>query len=189
LVWGVNDFDEAAEMPYALDLVRLATSGLLAGSHHKAEFIISALLGGYARGLKEPGPAVLDRQLAWLRETVMVPEGHRQEFWDNLKKKRKKYEARNVDERPKLPPRYEATLRAALPLGSSVPVWAAWDGLAGSRRRGGVATGSSGRPKASSPRLGRGCMRVADAPSAVSRSPQAATGLQIPGIALWTASP
>jgi len=27
LVWGVNDFDEAAEMPYALDLVRLATSG------------------------------------------------------------------------------------------------------------------------------------------------------------------
>src|SRR5947209_6238409 len=24
LVWGVNDFDEAADMPYALDLVRLA---------------------------------------------------------------------------------------------------------------------------------------------------------------------
>ena len=30
LVWGVNDFDEAAEMPYPLDLVRLATSALLA---------------------------------------------------------------------------------------------------------------------------------------------------------------
>ena len=26
LVWGVNDFDEAAEMPFAIDLVRLATS-------------------------------------------------------------------------------------------------------------------------------------------------------------------
>src|SRR3979411_2054186 len=26
LVWGVNDFDEAAEMPYPLDLVRLAAS-------------------------------------------------------------------------------------------------------------------------------------------------------------------
>jgi uncharacterized protein (DUF2252 family) len=26
LVWGVNDFDEAAMMPYVLDLVRLATS-------------------------------------------------------------------------------------------------------------------------------------------------------------------
>ena len=30
LVWGVNDFDEAAEMPYVLDLVRLATSAALA---------------------------------------------------------------------------------------------------------------------------------------------------------------
>ncbi len=28
LVWGVNDFDEAARMPYALDLVRLAASAL-----------------------------------------------------------------------------------------------------------------------------------------------------------------
>ena len=30
LVWGVNDFDEAAQMPYVLDLVRLAASALLA---------------------------------------------------------------------------------------------------------------------------------------------------------------
>ena len=30
LVWGVNDFDEAAEMPYVLDLIRLATSALVA---------------------------------------------------------------------------------------------------------------------------------------------------------------
>ena len=30
LVWGVNDYDEAAEMPYILDLVRLATSATLA---------------------------------------------------------------------------------------------------------------------------------------------------------------
>src|SRR5262245_36449546 len=30
LVWGVNDFDEAATMPYAYDLVRLATSVCLA---------------------------------------------------------------------------------------------------------------------------------------------------------------
>jgi hypothetical protein len=137
LVWGVNDYDEAAEMPYALDLLRLATSGLLAGSHHRAEFITDALLGGYARGLEEPGPAVLDRKLAWLRETVMVPEGHRQEFWDKLKKKRKKYEARKLDERPKLAPRYEATLRAALPPGSGEPSF--WYRSAG--------LGSLGRPR------------------------------------------
>ena len=31
LVWGVNDFDEAAKMPYTIDLVRLAASAMLAG--------------------------------------------------------------------------------------------------------------------------------------------------------------
>ena len=30
LVWGINDFDEAARMPYAFDLVRLVTSARLA---------------------------------------------------------------------------------------------------------------------------------------------------------------
>ena len=30
LIWGVNDFDEAHEMPYTLDLVRLAVSAHLA---------------------------------------------------------------------------------------------------------------------------------------------------------------
>ncbi len=28
LIWGVNDFDEACELPYAVDLVRLAVSAL-----------------------------------------------------------------------------------------------------------------------------------------------------------------
>jgi uncharacterized protein (DUF2252 family) len=32
LVWGVNDFDEAAVIPYAFDLVRLATSARLAAN-------------------------------------------------------------------------------------------------------------------------------------------------------------
>ena len=30
LVWGVNDFDEVARMPYAVDLTRLVTSAVLA---------------------------------------------------------------------------------------------------------------------------------------------------------------
>src|SRR6266478_8369599 len=35
LIWGVNDFDEAAELPYTNDLLRLATSAILAilGEH------------------------------------------------------------------------------------------------------------------------------------------------------------
>jgi len=32
LIWGVNDFDEAWPLPYTNDLVRLATSALIAGS-------------------------------------------------------------------------------------------------------------------------------------------------------------
>src|ERR1017187_2211761 len=34
LVWGINDFDEAAVMPYTLDLVRLAVSAKLAISEN-----------------------------------------------------------------------------------------------------------------------------------------------------------
>src|SRR5215471_16926409 len=30
LIWGINDFDEAYPVPYALDLVRLATSAAIA---------------------------------------------------------------------------------------------------------------------------------------------------------------
>jgi uncharacterized protein (DUF2252 family) len=47
LIWGCNDFDEAYELPYALDLVRLAVSGLLGArlsrsleasqGHHRAD--------------------------------------------------------------------------------------------------------------------------------------------------------
>jgi hypothetical protein len=139
LVWGVNDYDEAAEMPYTLDLLRLMTSGLLArsGAAEDAGQVEKALLDGYAAGLVKPGPAVLDRHLAWLRQVVVVAEGHRQEFWDKLKKKRKKFEARAPGERPVLWPRYAAALRAALPVGSGEPrMWYRSAGL-----------GSLGRPR------------------------------------------
>jgi hypothetical protein len=140
LVWGVNDYDEAAEMPYTLDLLRLATSGLLASPKddaHEAEHVAEALLRGYAQGLKEPGPAVLDRKLAWLRQTVMVPESHRVEFWEKLKKKQKKFLDRPESDRPRLWWRYEAALRSALPAGAGEPeMWYRSAGL-----------GSLGRPR------------------------------------------
>src|SRR3954469_18057038 len=67
LVWGVNDHDEAAEMPYVLDLMRLATSALVARSdrHGKADAdaaaaIAAPMLEGYAKGLGKPRPCVLD---------------------------------------------------------------------------------------------------------------------------------
>ena len=55
LVWGVNDFDEAAVLPYTNDLVRLAVSGLLARAsgdlRMAAQDIFEALLLGYSAAL------------------------------------------------------------------------------------------------------------------------------------------
>ena len=56
-MWGVNDFDEAAKMPYALDIVRLAASAVLAkvpGITPRRSAPASA--EGYAKGLKAPAP-------------------------------------------------------------------------------------------------------------------------------------
>src|SRR5215469_4896 len=47
LVWGINDFDEAAAMPYALDLVRLAASARIARTPAPPQAIGKALLEGY----------------------------------------------------------------------------------------------------------------------------------------------
>ncbi len=62
VVWGVNDFDEAAEMPYVLDLVRLATSAILARPSRafRSSDLCAAILKGYAHGLKAPSPTILD---------------------------------------------------------------------------------------------------------------------------------
>ena len=50
LIWGVNDFDEAAEMPYALDLVRLGVSAVLGCPHIRSTRAISdSILRGYER--------------------------------------------------------------------------------------------------------------------------------------------
>jgi Uncharacterized protein conserved in bacteria (DUF2252) len=55
--WGVNDLDEATSLPFASDLIRLATSALVAegpqsGNRHT---IADAVLAGYRRGLESPG--------------------------------------------------------------------------------------------------------------------------------------
>ena len=74
LVWGVNDFDEAAVMPYVLDLVRLATSIQLAprlgvGKQTAAK----ALLRGYRAGLADPQPALLDEGETWCAPMLPTP--------------------------------------------------------------------------------------------------------------------
>jgi len=102
LVWGVNDFDEAAEMPYPLDLVRLATSALLARPSRifRGKDMCASILEGYGRDLADPRPLVLDERRAWLRDLVVVPEQDRAHFWakmDALKPSKKTPAARYRD--------------------------------------------------------------------------------------------
>jgi Uncharacterized protein conserved in bacteria (DUF2252) len=72
LVWGVNDFDEACVYPYTMDLVRLATSALLAIGENRLAMdpkeLAAALLAGYERSLESGGrPFVLGENHGWLR--------------------------------------------------------------------------------------------------------------------------
>jgi uncharacterized protein (DUF2252 family) len=63
LVWGVNDFDEACELPFTSDLVRLAASALLAAdSAHldvPASRLCALFLEGYRAGLRAEGEPIL----------------------------------------------------------------------------------------------------------------------------------
>ncbi|MEA2840009.1 MAG: hypothetical protein QOF41_1339 [Methylobacteriaceae bacterium] len=89
LVWGVNDFDEASIIPYAFDLVRLATSVRLAGkqeqkaSHRAAA---TAIIEGYAAGLAKPRPTLLDEKDRWLRRYTACPVSERRKFWKKVAK-------------------------------------------------------------------------------------------------------
>lgn len=107
LIWGVNDFDEAAPMPYAFDLVRLAASAALATNERAPKFdsTCDAILRGYRAGLASPAPVVLDRDWAWLRDKVIVPEDERQKFW-------RKIAARKVEAAPD---RFQKALRQEMP--------------------------------------------------------------------------
>ena len=73
LVWGVNDFDEACELSFTSDLVRLATSVLLAAETARvdapANRVCGLLLEGYRAGLRTEGQPIL---VAGGRHPVLV---------------------------------------------------------------------------------------------------------------------
>jgi hypothetical protein len=92
LAWGINDFDEAFPMPYAIDLVRLATSALLAISDQAlalgGEAACAAILAGYgeavARGKSEA--FVLEEAHPGLRAMALSEERDPVRFWAKLTK-------------------------------------------------------------------------------------------------------
>src|SRR5439155_1048267 len=76
LVWGVNDFDEAWPVPYTNDLVRLATSALVAREYHDLKIdgkeAVGAILDGYREALERGGHAfVLAEHHTALREMAL----------------------------------------------------------------------------------------------------------------------
>jgi len=90
LIWGVNDFDETVILPYTQDLVRLATSALLAIEEARisisARRACTAILEGYMDSLRRGGgAAVLAERYRWLRDLAIARLKDQRPFWDHLR--------------------------------------------------------------------------------------------------------
>src|SRR6267143_1745478 len=112
LGWGGNDFDEAWPLPYTNDLVRLATSALLAREYHDLRIdgkeAVSAILEGYREALEEGGHAfVLAEHHTALREMALYRLHDPESFWSKL-------ESLSTVKTP-VPETVLASLRRALP--------------------------------------------------------------------------
>jgi len=89
LVWGINDFDEVYELPYTLDLVRLAASAHIAIRQSRLQIAAKdacvAILTGYRRGLEKGGlPIVLADEHQWLHQMVTGILRDPIQFWNKL---------------------------------------------------------------------------------------------------------
>lgn len=128
LIYGVNDFDEVAPLPFDNDLVRLTASTLLAPGHDRdGRDIAKAVIAGYRDGLANPRPCLPDERDLWLRPHVAVDDTRRERFW------------REVEVLPAAAPPADAraVLREALPEGAGAPAFF--------RRQAGL--GSLGKPR------------------------------------------
>lgn len=89
LIWGINDFDEVARLPYSQDLLRLAASSYLAieGAHLtlRRRRAARAIAEGYAEGLAVGGrPFVLEEEHRWLRAIATSRLRDPVAFWQKL---------------------------------------------------------------------------------------------------------
>ncbi|MFM7204224.1 MAG: DUF2252 family protein [Myxococcota bacterium] len=90
LCWGVYELDEACRLPWTQDIVRLATSAVLAlealGQPYSRENVCELILEGYLRGLSAAGkPLILESRHAELRIIVTAQLRSSAEFWAQLK--------------------------------------------------------------------------------------------------------
>jgi hypothetical protein len=89
LAWGINDFDEAHVLPYTHDLVRLATSALLAIEENHLQLrektACRAIVEGYREGLMTGGrPFVIGEEHLWFRPLLQEPQRDPGRYWRQL---------------------------------------------------------------------------------------------------------
>lgn len=95
LVWGINDFDEAGELPFTSDLVRLAASALLEDSKQRGKqkrpglsgkAAVAAIAAGYKQGLGgQPEPFVLEDHYPTLRNLAIVKGKDAVREWQKIR--------------------------------------------------------------------------------------------------------
>lgn len=89
LVWGVNDFDEVAILPYTIDLVRTVASAMLASRTGALAIDPSeaarAALGGYRSSLEHGGRAlILAEHDRWLRRMTTSRLRDPVVYWEKM---------------------------------------------------------------------------------------------------------
>jgi hypothetical protein len=88
LVWGINDIDEAYNLPYTIDLVRLAASAHIAIREAKLQIAAKdacvAILDGYRKGLSASRPIVLAEEHPWLRLMMTGVLRDPELFWKKI---------------------------------------------------------------------------------------------------------
>src|SRR5438067_11683352 len=162
LVWGVNDFDEAWPLPYTNDLVRLATSALVAREYHDLKIdgkeAVGAILDGYRKALEQGGHAfVLAEHHTALREMALYRLHDPESFWhklESLPTVQSPIPAAVLASLPPCWPRSDGPSPSAdSRRGSFIasPDSGAWGASGSSRSPRGVGGGSRGRPRHSLP--------------------------------------
>lgn len=85
LIWGINDFDEAAALPYTNDLIRLATSALLGGTACAPRQAMDQILKGYRNAIEQGGrPFALAEHHPALRQMATHRLHDPAPFWEKL---------------------------------------------------------------------------------------------------------
>ncbi|MFO0866457.1 MAG: DUF2252 family protein [Gemmataceae bacterium] len=136
LCWGVNDFDEADELPYTNDLVRLAASVRFAKNagaiQIKLRDACDAILDGYRQAFAVGGlPFVLEEHHPHLRALAMRSDRDPVVFWGKMSRLL-------VDPPVEVPAEARSLLEGGLPVSGLSPQF---------RGRAQAGVGSLGRPR------------------------------------------